>query len=485
MRPTQRTPALTLLPFALALLAIGALATRAQAASGTWVGNGDDGSDLEGSTPITEGKIVTARSHAVALLRKLAIEGIPGMGLLIPETESSKLYLSKVDSAAKLESDQGGSHTDIKGRVFARTLAQPHSPTRFFPVAEKLDEDQLVALHVHEALHRALPASVRENESIVSELTLAIVSPEGSHDRVRETAAKLLPPPAESRALAAAPSPYGETPIGSSSSFAVAAAAPDGSLAAKPSLFGYEQRNYWANDEISQFYAVDRVHSIQSFLYPFGGKRNSFGIGLEGSLIQQPSRTIMGPLGLSARLRLWSGRDFDVAAWASAALNMLSADELKNSPFGRDVFTVGVDLRKDLSFFYINNVLSYSSGGSADATIGRIAYNYDYGDVIHAGIHAGASLWIFKLGAYAEVFLADHYRVSGGAWSGDEALDTGRYRMVSAGPEASVRIRDFAISAYGKFLLSAPEDVQFDSLGNLMGPGSGQTTLGARVSVYF
>lgn len=450
----------------------------AHAAGGTWVGNGDDGSDLEGTAPISSEKILGARAQAIALLRKLGVEGVSGLGLLIPETERSALYMSKIDSAAKLSSDQGSSHTDIKGRVFARTLPEPHAPTRFFPIAEKLDEDQLVALHVHEALHRALPASVRENESIVSELALAIVSPESSHDRVRETAAKLLPPP-EDRALASS------APIAGSTLASASVPAPEGSLAAKPSLVGYELRNLWNNPELSSRYRVDRIHSLQSFLYPFGGNRDSFGIGLEGSLIEQPAGTIMGPLGLSARLRLWSGRGFDVSAWGSLALNTLSAEELKNSPFGRDVPTLGLELRKDLSFLYIQNVLSYSLAGSAQASIGKVNYTHEYGSVVNAAIHTGVSLWIVKVGGYAEIFLADYYRVSGGALSGSEAFDTGRYRLVSAGPEASIQIRDVALSLYGKFLLSAPQDMQFDSLGNLMGPGTGQASIGTRLSVYF
>jgi hypothetical protein len=475
----KRLNHLSLAPFALAALAALTFSSFAHA-SGSWVGNGDDGSDLEGSTPVSSEKILGSRTQAIALLRKLGVEGVAGLGLLIPETERSALYMSKIDSAAKLASDSGSSHTDIKGRVFARTMPEPHSPTRFFPIAEKLDEDQLVALQVHEALHRSLPVAVRENEAVVSELTLAIVSPESSHDRIRETAAKLIPPP-EDRALAA----NGMAPVAGASLAVSSPPAPEGSYAAKPSLFGYEMRNLWNNSELSARYTVNRIHTIQSFLYPFGGNRDSFGIGLEGSLIQQPAGTIMGPLGLSARLRLWSGRGFDVSAWGSLALNTLSAEELKNSPFGRDVPTLGLELHKDLSNFYIQNVLSYSFAGSADASIGKVTYTHDYGSVINAAVHAGASVWIFKVGGYAEVYLADYYRVSGGALTGADAFDTGRYRLVSAGPEASVRIHNVALSMYGKFLLSAPQDVQFNSLGNLMGPGSGQASLGTRVSIYF
>ncbi len=451
------------------MLAAWAVSNGAFAGSGTWVGNGDDGSDLEGATPLKSEKILTSRSHAIELLRKLNIAGVAGLGSLIPEVERSPLYMSKVDSPARLGSDQGGFHTDMKGRVFARTLAEPLSPTRFFPVSEKLDDDQLVALHVHEALHRSLPASIREDEAIVSEIALSIVSPESSHDQVRKTAAKLIP--------------VADT-IAMSSSSVVAPAetsspAPEASFAVNPSLVGYEFRNYWNNPELS---SVNRMHLLRSFLYPFGSKQDSFGFGIQASLIQQPAATILGPLGLSARVRLWSGRGFDIAAWGECSLNTLSAAELKNSPFGRDVGTFGLEMRKDLRFFYVENVLGYSLPGSAKETIGRVEYKYGYGGVMHVAVHTGVTLAFIKLGGFADIYLADYYQAQGGAFP---LFDTGRYRLVSAGPEATLRIENLAVSAYGKFLLSAPEDVEFDSLGNLMGAGSGQASLGARLSMHF
>ncbi len=48
------------------------------------IGNGDEGADLEGATSITTGPIVEARDQAIALLKKLNVEGVNGLGLLLP-----------------------------------------------------------------------------------------------------------------------------------------------------------------------------------------------------------------------------------------------------------------------------------------------------------------------------------------------------------------------------------------------------------------
>ena len=52
----------------------------------------------------------------------------------------------------------------------------------------------------------------------------------------------------------------------------------------------------------------------------------------------------MGPFGISARLKVWGQRDFDFGVWSTASLNVLSNEELKKSPFGRDIYTLGITL---------------------------------------------------------------------------------------------------------------------------------------------
>src|SRR5262245_2740168 len=132
-------------------------AAATSAASTTKVGNGDDGTDLEGATPITRGIIFETRAMAVANLKALNIQGVAGLGQVIPELERSDLLMCKADVAAMSTEGSWESSEDSK-QVYARTFPEPHAPTRFFPAALKLSRDQLIALHTHEALHRALPA---------------------------------------------------------------------------------------------------------------------------------------------------------------------------------------------------------------------------------------------------------------------------------------------------------------------------------------
>src|SRR5579859_8144201 len=114
----------------LATLFLVFAATSASAYVGpSTVGNGDDGNDLEGATPITSGPVLEARQKAVELLRGLNTQGVGSLGMLIPEVSSSPLYAAKRDSGAQTSEDQGSFHADMRGLVFARTFAQPHAAT--------------------------------------------------------------------------------------------------------------------------------------------------------------------------------------------------------------------------------------------------------------------------------------------------------------------------------------------------------------------
>src|ERR1700722_10012673 len=129
-------------------LAIG-MSTNVWAGT-TIVGNGDDGADLEGATPIDSGPIVEARNKAVKRLSTLGVEGVPGLGRLIPEVARSPLFMSKRDVPA--DDAIGGSryHSDMRGLLFASTFTEANAPTTFYPAAKALNEEQLIALHIHE-----------------------------------------------------------------------------------------------------------------------------------------------------------------------------------------------------------------------------------------------------------------------------------------------------------------------------------------------
>jgi hypothetical protein len=205
-------------------------------------------------------------------------------------------------------------------------------------------------------------------------------------------------------------------------------------------------------------------------------------MGLEASFIgRQDTFAQMGPLRLSARLRIWSSRGFDVGAFGEGALNVLSAEELRDSPIGRDVGTAGLSLRKEIRNIYVENFVSLSTSGSAQQKLGQINYKHEFGKTIGVAVHAGAKLRRFRLGGYGELNLADYYRVSGGAFS----FDTGRYRILSVGPEVSYDWDDFEVSVIGRFLANATRDISYDALGNIMGQGAGQGNVAATFSVKF
>jgi hypothetical protein len=453
---------------AMIVLALVLLGSQAWAGP-TKLGNGDDGMDLEGATPIKDGPVVDARAKALELVKRLDTPGVAGLGMLIPELETSNYYLAQQDTTATLPVDQSKFHSDLRGLTYARTFATPHAATRFFPAAMKLSQDQLVALEIHEALHRALPEAVREDEASVAAMTLAITSPDATHDQImaESKALKLVPDPIPTAALAAAP-PAEEFPPG------------EDARINNPSLFGYSYRSYQDPKGVSQF-PVHSMQVLQSFLYPFGNSRSAFGFGIEASLIDLPDGLQSGPLSLSARTRLWSGRGYDIGLWGVASLNTLSTDELKNSPFGRDVYTLGISMRKDLKAFYVENFLSYSASGQATQTFGMVPATYSYGGIVNASVHGGASVSKLRVGGFAEVYLADYFRFSTPSF----AFDSGRYRIVGAGPELSWMDKSFCVTLAGRLLVDATQGANYDYLGNIMGPGVAQGNLSATVSIYF
>lgn len=430
----------------------------------TRVGNGDDGSDLEGSVEVREGVILEARDAAVALLRRMNTAGIAGLGLLLPEVESAKLYVARKDVAAASPSDQGSFHSDIRGHVYARTFAEPHASSRFFPIALKLDRDQMIALQIHEALHRSLDPSVREDESVVSHLTLAITSPEATHDEIAQSAKSVLPD---------------ETRSGQADAYPI----PADARIRQPSTIGYSYRRFQGASPAQgpALFPVESMHVLQSYLYPFGSDRVPLGIGIEASFIGRSQRLQAGPLGLSARLRLWSGRGFDVGAYASAALNTLSNDELKNSPIGRDVATAGVVMAKDFNHGYVENSVSLSTSGKTREKIGAVDNTYEFGEVVQGTVRAGAKYSKLRIGGFADVILGDYFRVV----TINDRIDSGRYRVFSGGPEVSWTEKDFAFGLSGRYLLDSTRNANFDYLGNILGQGAAQGSVTGNVSLFF
>lgn len=434
------------------------------------IGNGDEGLDLESLTLLEKGPIVDARKKAIALLKSRNVSGILGLGTLIPEVQHSELYLVREDLKATLPQDQNSYHSDMRGKVFARTFARPHASTRFFPIARTLNTEQLVALHIHEALHRALPESVREDESKVAELTLAIVSPDSSHDQVLEVAQRLIPQEDRLAVAQAAAAPVSELE---------ATKPEEEDKLPNPSSVGYRITQF-AQGEKAGSYPIKRTHSLHSYLYPFGGKNQPFGLGIEAALLQRETGSAMGPLGLSARFRAWTVRDFDILLLGQTSLNMLSAEELKNSPLGRDVYSLGIAMLKERGLIYVENSILYTFEGEATQKLGAIDYTHRFGWVLDVKVRAGANLGPLKAGGFAEVHLGNNYGVASQAFS----WNSGRYRLISGGPEVAFKTNLFEARAFARILLDATQEANYDYLGNLLGAGVSQGSVGVSLSFF-
>lgn len=418
----------------------------------TKVGNSDDGSDLEGTEPLTTGPIVEAREKAVQKLQQLNVSGIEGLGNLTAEVQKTGLFLAKADIASSLPSDSP--HASMTGLVYARTIAQPYASTRFFPVAKGLSQDQLIALHIHEALHRSLPGRVREDEKIVAKITLAITAPDASFDSIQAVAKDSIPK------ISTTPENYEDFVTGSS--------------------VGYTYKSFF-KPSIPSSYEISSLHLIHSHLYPFGDDDTRFGMGIDLSYVNGPRQGLMGPLGLSAHFRVLNYRGFIFHLWGVANLNTLSAEELKESPFGRDVFTLGIAIRKNLKNVYVENYTSVDVGGGSEPKIGAVSYKYTYGSIIDVKIRAGARLWKMDVGGFAELHLADYFKVQGGAFD----LDSGRFRIFSIGPEMTMTFEEWSLGLFGRFLVDSTKNASFDYLGHLMGPGVSQGSIGASFKLMF
>ncbi len=464
------------------ILLLLTLMTSSVMAGPTVVGNGDDGTDLEGFEKLESGNIVDARAKAVNKLKEMNVKAVPGLGNLISEVEKADLYITRKDlSTAKLM-ELGAFTNDAQGLVYARTFPRAHAPTRFFPAAKNLDERQLVSLHIHEALHRALPENIREDETAAAEITLAITSPNSSYDRINETVQKFMKKAEASNVVL-------NTPMTSVAPKQIIKPAEHSRLN-YPSKVGIRYKKFnspkFDSTEMTSI-PLSSMTSISSHLYPFGGSLSALGIGIDASIINKgegindtDDGTFMGPLGLSARMLLWTAKGFDIEAYGRIDLNTMSNEELQESLLGRDITKVGMTFAKRTNWFYVENDLEFTLPSETNQKIGNIDYKYEFGSITTARVKMGGYYKAFNLGGYLEMNLADNFKASGGAFE----YETGRNRVVSFGPEVEWRSKQFGLRMFGKYLLDSTKNTDFDFLGDLMGHGVGQGNVGLEVNFF-
>lgn len=438
------------------------------------IGNGDNGEDLESFSQIKEGKIIQTRFDAVQLLKRFEVNTIEGLGKLLPELENTKLYMTKqgldVEELAEL-----GAFTANQGLVYARTLPEPYAATRFYPAAKNLEREQLIPLHIHEALHRSLPEDIRENEDIVSEITSAITGPNSSRDQIAKIVKKHINGP-RSVSSNEETSSY----INSSHS-----KLNKESRLLNPSKFSLSMRNFEADkaDSKNEFgnTGMKSLYLLSSHLYPFGEGAHAVGLGLDFSYLKTNEKSFMGPLGISLRKLVWTRRNFDIEMFGRANFNTLSDEELKNAAIIRDTYKLGVTFATRRNYFFIENDIEYTFGSEVSEEQLGINYTYQIGDIIGTRIKAGGRLGNFVLGGDFELLLLDEYEIKGGDFSEKK----GRSRMVTVGPMIEYRTNTFSFGLKGRYILDSTDGINFNYMADILGQGSGQSSFETQLNVFF
>jgi hypothetical protein len=450
-------------------------------ASSYIVANGDDGGDLEGGKLVTTGILLETRAKAIERLRRLNTPAIDHLGTLIPELEKSDILLVERNLKPRLKNDMGLERSADGSEVYARTFAEPHAATRFFPAALSLNEEQLIALHIHEALHRSLPASVRENEAVVTRITLALTASDTSIDRARRVVASEIGSPG----FVSTPATEGTS--GGELSAKTTAITRDRQT--KLSSVTYTYQSFSLQRDSSR-YPIDSLHNLRTVFYPLGNESRGLGLGMEFSYLKSPNQAyIMRPLTLLGQLHLTRLNNFDLTGFASIALNTMTngsessdATSPTPSPVGRDFTTLGVSLRRDDSHYFIENKLSLSLVDEAKRKVSSGTETYHAGKVINAFVHAGGKYRSFELGGFAELLLSDSYKSTDGQ---NQSATAGRFRVLGAGPELSYLSGPMRFSLAGKWVVDATPGMSVDDIGDLIGYGVGQASVSASASLRF
>ena len=138
-------------------------------------------------------------------------------------------------------------------------------------------------------------------------------------------------------------------------------------------------------------------------------------------------------------------------------------------------------MKRDARHFYMENVLSYSGESSSKQTLGQIQYTHTYGAITAATVHMGGRYAGVECGGFAEAALADPYRVQGGAFQ----TDSGRYRIITAGPELAYSQGPLRAAVSARWVVDATNNASLDDLGDMMGQGLGQGSVTSSLSYKF
>ncbi len=439
-------------------------------ASVTKVGNGNDGADLEALSPINSGPIVEARVEALERLKNLNVIGVAGLGLLIPELERSEMLMAAQDVHPTGEPAGVLEISPDRSQVYARTFAEPYAATRFFPAALKLKREQLVALHIHEALHRSLPAAVRENEDVVMHITMALTSPGASHDRVRQVVGLYVRPVP----VAVAGSDFDSA----ASVRAQLPRVPDTPLPADSKLkIAINFESYQTTGYARSYY--QGYSQGLDFSTSLGGYRRLGSLAIEPHFrvrmkLMSSTREILSSNGYSA---------FDLAARTTSARGALSSafvrfsakslDEYRMDSFNRDIWTFGLSHQRKSTQSYFESQAFYSLS-SAVANPGSAKVKFL--PVLSLGAHGGWSLKKWRLGGLAEVHASDG--------QSQNEIRREPFRLIMMGPEFGFHGESYQFKLYAKQLMN-PALATLTDLGDIMDRGAGTSTIGLTLAALF
>ena len=462
---------------------------NAFAASGTKVGNGDDGADLEALSVIKSGPIVDARARAVELLRRLNVAGVPGLGTLLPELQRTDLLLAQQDAHPTGEQLDSIEVSDDKKLVYARTFAEPYAATRFFPAALRLNSDQLIALQIHEALHRSIPSDVRTNEDIVMHLTMAITSPGATFDRVRRVAGLYIRPelafvqPNESpQAAGAGTSISKQIPIPSKSKTEIGYQF-DSFTGGR---YGFAGRGIMHGAEVKS--SLGGFHLLGSVpIEPVFRARVKLSE-------QSATMPLMGPSSFDLIGKLQISDDTTIGPFVRFTAKSL--DQNSGNANERDLLTFGGFYRVDSEQTYFDTAAFFSLPSTSEANGFTVSYKSAFSVAVHSGHKWGR----FSLGGLAEL------HVSGGrdvkTPNGDDPYGSGygygmnstainpdarlndSVRIFVAGPEIAWTAHRFQIKGYCKWIMNNTPAL-LDDLGDVVDRGSGDGGLGTSISMNF
>lgn len=417
----------------------------------TVVGNGDDGSDLENFKEIKSGKIKAARDEAIKVLNRLHTAGIPHLGNLLPELENSKLYMVDRNISPDRMQELGAFHSGSQKLVYARTIPRPYAVTRFFAVANELDLNQLIALHIHEALHRSLPERFREDEKIVSDITLAIVTPLATHDQVASITKKNI-----------------DNFTGKIKSH----------FLQHNSNINIVIKNTTDSSASGQFEPIKQSYSLINRIYPFDNKWSLLGLGVDLNYISNRQHSLLTTLGFYASIDLFTLRGFDISFYSLWSRDLGNATSISDYAMARDSLKNGLVFKKRSGPLEITNKIEYQWQRDDKRSFNGTDYQFSLGSVTKIDTEFLYQQKTLSFGPFAKLYLIGSSRQN-------QQPESGRSSVFALGPKLIHKLGDFKYELNYHHVLDSGKDNNFLSFNDQMIGADGFNHLELKITYDF